>query len=166
MLVTARCLLNDVTPAAGAYALESIAMDTNEIRGSCLCGTFRFAIRGPVQFLKNCHCSRCRKMSGSSFATYARAERQHLHITSGADDVIEFERAPGNTIAFCKYCGSHVPHPPSSSPLVEFGAGLLDDDPGVGVAYHIFVGSRAPWVHLDDDLPKFEELNAHPVRVR
>lgn len=133
------------------------------MRGSCLCGTFRFVIRGPVHFLKNCHCSRCRKMSGSSFATYARTETKHLHITSGAEHVTVYERTPGNTIAFCQHCGSHVPHPPPGSALVEFGAGLLEDDPGVGVAYHIFVGSRAPWTQLNDELPKFDELNAQPV---
>jgi hypothetical protein len=37
-------------------------------------------------------------------------------------------------------------------------AGLLDNDPGHrGYAAHIFVGSKAPWVTLTDDAPKFEE---------
>lgn len=132
---------------------------TSEVRGSCLCGSFSFVVRGPIKFLKNCHCSRCRKMSGSSFATYARAETQHLHVLSGADAVVTYERAKGNEIAFCNRCGSLVPHPPAGSPIVEFGAGLLDEDPGVDVSYHIFVGSRAPWVQLDDGLPAFDELN-------
>ncbi|HEX5655877.1 MAG TPA: GFA family protein [Polyangiales bacterium] len=48
--------------------------------GSCLCGQFRFTIDGPIRFLKNCHCSRCRKMSGSTFATFARAYTRDLRV--------------------------------------------------------------------------------------
>jgi hypothetical protein len=62
-------------------------------------------------------------------------------------------------MAFCKRCGSVVPHPTPGSALVEFGAGLLDDDPVVRIGYHIFVASRAPWCELDDDLPKHDGLN-------
>lgn len=138
---------------------------TTTVRGSCLCGNFRFLIRGPVRFLKNCHCSRCRKLSGSSFMTYARAATKDLEVLSGANALTRYERAPGTVIAFCNVCGSLVPDPPPGSPDVEFGAGLLDDAPGVGVAYHIFTDSRAPWVELDDDLPKFAELNPGPVPI-
>ncbi|MDB4975252.1 MAG: hypothetical protein JWN48_3593 [Myxococcaceae bacterium] len=128
------------------------------LRGSCLCGSFRFEIAGPLRFLKNCHCSRCRKMTGSSFATYARAYTRDLTVLSGADAITTYERAPGNVIAFCQRCGSLVPHPPPGSAQLEFGAGLLDDDPGLDIAYHIYVDSRAPWCELNDDLPKFEGM--------
>jgi hypothetical protein len=130
------------------------------IRGSCLCGEFRFEIRGPILFLKNCHCSRCRKMTGSAFATYARANTDTLAVLSGADGIITYERCPGNVIAFCRRCGSIVPHPPENSAQVEFFAGLLDDPPGVGVAFHIYVSSRAPWHEIDDELPQFGEQTA------
>jgi hypothetical protein len=127
------------------------------IGGSCLCGAFRFEIRGDIRFLKNCHCSRCRKMSGGAFATYARAYVADFCVLSGSDSITLYERCPGNVIAFCSRCGSLVPHPPPASPQVEFLAGLLDDDPGVRVAYHIYVRSRAPWHEINDALPQFDE---------
>lgn len=133
------------------------------VRGSCLCGAYRFEVRGPVLFLKNCHCSRCRKMSGSSFATYARAYTRDLEVLSVGAGLTTYERCPGNVIAFCRRCGSLVPYPPPDSPLVEFGAGLLDDDPAVGIEYHIYVGSRAPWCELSDDLPQFEAMGSLPT---
>ncbi len=37
------------------------------------------------------------------------------------------------------------------------GMGLLDDDPQVRPALHIFVGSKAPWWSITDDAPQFEE---------
>jgi ubiquinone/menaquinone biosynthesis C-methylase UbiE len=128
------------------------------VRGSCLCGNYRFAIEGPIHFLKNCHCSQCRKMSGSTFATYARASSKDLRVLSGGDALGTYERRPGNAIAFCQRCGSLVPYPPPGSSLLEFAAGLLDDDPGVDVAYHIFAGSRAPWCEIEDGLLRFDEL--------
>jgi GrpB-like predicted nucleotidyltransferase (UPF0157 family) len=96
-------------------------------------------------------------MTGSTFATYARAETKTLTVLSGADAVTTYERCPGNVIAFCRQCGSLVPHPPEGSPEVEFFAGLLDDDPGVSVSFHIYACSRAPWHEIDDELPRFDE---------
>jgi SAM-dependent methyltransferase len=51
-----------------------------------------------------------------------------------------------------------VPYPPPGSQLLEFAAGLLDDDPGVDVAYHIYAASRAPWCELEDELVRFDEM--------
>jgi hypothetical protein len=124
-----------------------------------LCGDYRFEIAGPIILLKNCHCGRCRKMSGGTFATFARAYTQDLRVLAGSDALTTFVRSERWTIAFCNRCGSVVPNPPPGSPLVEFGAGLLDDDPGVRISYHIFVASRAPWCELEDELPKFDELD-------
>jgi hypothetical protein len=133
-------------------------------RGSCLCGDYRFAIEGPILLLKNCHCSRCRKMSGSTFATFARAYAKDLRVLSSEHAIATYVRSESWTIAFCTRCASVVPHPPPGSEWVEFGAGLLDDDPGVRIGYHIFVASRAPWCELDDELPKYDDLTT-PTRT-
>ncbi|MDB4991575.1 MAG: aldehyde-activating protein [Myxococcaceae bacterium] len=103
-------------------------------------------------------------MSGSTFATFARAYTKDLRVLSGESAVTTFVRGDRWTIAFCNRCGSVVPHPPPGSSLLEFGAGLLDDDPGVRIGYHIFVGSRAPWCEINDELPQFDELNPSPSR--
>jgi hypothetical protein len=95
-------------------------------------------------------------MTGSAFATYARADANALEVLSGADRVTTYERCPGNVFAFCRRCGSIVPYPPVGSPQVELFAGLLDDPPGVGVSFHIYAGSRAPWHEIDDSLPRFD----------
>ena len=46
------------------------------LRGSCLCGTVRYEIRGPVGRVSHCHCAMCRKAHGAAFATYGRVERR------------------------------------------------------------------------------------------
>lgn len=133
------------------------------LHGSCLCKNFRFELRGPVRFLKNCHCSHCRKMTGSAFATYARARADALHVLSGQDALTTYERKPGNVIAFCRICGSLLPYPPPGSIEVEFLAGLLDDDPGLGVSFEIYVSSRASWSRLDAVVPHFDEQAHDPA---
>ncbi|WP_217351458.1 GFA family protein [Aquisalimonas sp. 2447] len=35
--------------------------------------------------------------------------------------------------------------------------GTLDTDPGVRADRHVFVGSKAPWFDISDDLPQFTE---------
>jgi predicted amidohydrolase len=34
--------------------------------------------------------------------------------------------------------------------------GTLDDDPGIRPSCHVFVGSKAPWVEIGDQLPQFD----------
>ena len=57
--------------------------------------------------------------------------------------------------AFCPTCGSGVPRidPERRVAVVPFGS--LDDDPGRGADHHIFVGSKARWYEITDDLPRF-----------
>jgi len=42
--------------------------------------------------------------------------------------------------------------------MVFVSAGALDDDPGVPLSGHIFVGSKAPWYTITDNLPQHEEF--------
>jgi len=37
------------------------------LKGSCLCGGVKYEIDGGLGAVTNCHCSLCRKMSGSAF---------------------------------------------------------------------------------------------------
>ena len=46
------------------------------IHGSCLCGALRFEITKPAGPFELCHCTRCRKVTGSAFfaGLYVRAD--------------------------------------------------------------------------------------------
>jgi hypothetical protein len=133
---------------------------TESVRGSCLCGGVAFEIRekwGPVG---QCHCSKCRKVSGAdgNAAFLVRADR--LAWLRGLDLVKTYLVPNGNgwRSSFCGVCGSPVPHAGNSGERYFVPAGLLDDDPGSrGYAAHIFVGSKAPWSVLTDDAPKYRE---------
>src|SRR5439155_27269302 len=66
-----------------------------------------------------------------------------------------YESSPGTFRAFGEGCGSKVPDVPASGPMY-LPAGLLDDDPGIRPAMHIFVAAGAPWHEIAYSLPRFD----------
>jgi hypothetical protein len=128
-------------------------------RGSCLCGTVRYRITGPILNFQYCHCSRCRKFTGSGHAANLFVRPEDLEWLQGEDSLggYELKAEPGFTTAFCKNCGCSMPNMSSSGKFWVVPAGALDDDPEVKPARNIFWGSRAPWFLDSASLPLHEE---------
>lgn len=127
------------------------------IRGSCLCGEIRYEISGELSPAVHCHCAQCRKASGASFTTNASVAAEAFRFLSGEMLVGEFESSPGTFRRFCTRCGSPLVKRYADKPdLLRLRLGTLDTDPGVSVAAHIFVGSKAPWIRIADDIPQHE----------
>jgi hypothetical protein len=127
------------------------------VRGSCQCGGAGFEIRGEIPEILNCHCSRCRKAHAAAHSSILRLAPGQLRWVRGENLRQTFE-VPGAFAfkhCFCRVCGSSLPqdHPG----LTGVHAGLLDDDPGVRAGLHIWVGSKAPWFEISDELPQFPE---------
>ena len=127
------------------------------IRGSCLCDEVRFVVKGSIRALSNCHCSECRKAYGAAFGTIAICRLEDFEYLSGESLISAYKQTENVTRRFCGNCGSQLPIKEDSDPLVGIPAGLLDDDPKVRPTEHIFVGSKAPWWSIGDDVPQFEE---------
>jgi len=99
----------------------------------------------------------CRKANGAPFESGAAVPSANFKLVKGGDLVQVYESSPGVRRAFCRICGSRAPSETADGKLYFIPAGLLDDDPGVKPALHMFVGSKAPWWEITDDLPQFEE---------
>lgn len=131
------------------------------IRGSCLCGGVRFEldrVTGPFEL---CHCSRCRKVSGSAFVAGLGAHPRDYRLLAGQDLIRRFalpvvEHPPPYRVAFCGRCGSTVPDPSPDGDFFEIPAGLLDDDPGRPPDRHIFTHVKSEWFDIQDDLPQLD----------
>ena len=126
------------------------------VSGSCLCGGIQFEA-DTVPLITACHCSKCRKAHGTAFSTFASVPSSDFRFIRGEDLIVSFESSPGIRRDFCRVCGSRAPGRAPHGETWGVPAGLLDDDPGVRLALHIFVGSKAPWWEIRDDLPRFEE---------
>ncbi|TIV71361.1 MAG: GFA family protein, partial [Mesorhizobium sp.] len=59
--------------------------------------------------------------------------------------------------AHCGRCGSLVYSLVREGAYVHVAMGTLMDDPGIRPSAHIFVGSKAPWFTITDDLPQYRE---------
>ena len=125
------------------------------IHGSCLCGDVAFAFDADPTMMGHCHCSMCRKAHGAAFSTYVGAPAGAFRMLRGADAIGVHESSPGARRAFCPRCGSVVPSAQRGE-LAFALAGLLDDDPGIRPEVHLFVGSKAPWYDIADDLPRHD----------
>jgi len=126
------------------------------IRGSCLCGGVRFTVKPPFVRAGHCHCSRCRKHSGSAACTQALVARAQFTLLQGEELIRVYGAGEGAVKAFCSVCGASLfggkwPH----GRLISIRMGSFDDDPGIRPQFHTFVDSRAPWDCISDDLPRF-----------
>lgn len=129
------------------------------LTGTCLCSSIAYEIVGPLSQALNCHCAMCRKAQGSAFRSRASVRTADFRFTRGAELVTYYESSPGNHRGFCKVCGSPIHSRFDDHPdVLGLPLGLLDQDPGVRPQFHVFVGSKAPWHDITDDLPQFREL--------
>jgi len=138
------------------------------IRGSCLCGLITFELDRVVGPFELCHCSRCRKVSGSAFMAGVGVRVEDFRFLSGEGDIRRFElpvrdRPPPYGVSFCGRCGSPAPLPPESG-WFEIAAGLLDDDPDMTPDKHIYVEGKAPWWLIRDDLPRYTAVEIAEFR--
>ncbi|MBY8977910.1 GFA family protein [Rhodobacteraceae bacterium NNCM2] len=129
------------------------------ISGSCLCGTIRFEIGGPLKGAVNCHCSICRKAHGAAFRSRAVAATKDFNWISGEAALSRYESSPGEFRCFCSICGSSLITTFTAKPdHLAVALGVLDDDPGATPQLHVFVGSKAPWHEITDGLPQWPGL--------
>ena len=135
-------------------------MSEPEATGRCLCNKVRYSIRNNVGVFQYCHCSRCRKFTGSAHAANLLVAPEDFSWLAGEDYVGRFELDGTKHFAtsFCKLCGSSLPWLAKSGKVVVVPAGTLDDDPKIRPSQNIFFASRAVWYVEADSLPTHDEL--------
>lgn len=131
------------------------------IKGSCLCGDVSYKITGDIGLFQYCHCSRCRKITGSAHSANMYVAPEDFRFTSGEEErVTRFDKEDTKYFApcFCNRCGSALPWLSKSGTVVVVPAGTLDDTPDVTPSQSIFWDSHAEWATETSELPKHAEL--------
>ena len=126
------------------------------IKGGCLCGGVRYEVSGALFTASHCHCSMCRRQHGAAFATYANFNPDNFKWVSGESLIKIFEKASDDGWCFCSECGSTLAGT-TEGKITSITLGTVEGDPGTVPESHIFVGSKAQWHDINDDLPKFEK---------
>ncbi|WP_434940221.1 GFA family protein [Shewanella sp. HL-SH8] len=126
-------------------------------QGKCLCGEVSITIKGEISDIIHCHCSLCRKNSGTAFATNGFINAADFDIVSGKNSLSIFSFKPGRNRHFCSYCGSPVYSSNEQDPQrYRIRLGILDTDIIERPISHNFVSSKANWEVLDAQLPRYD----------
>ena len=128
-----------------------------QLSGQCLCGEVAYTVADDFAYALNCHCSNCRRATGSAFKAFAGIASERLTLTRGADSLRLYGEGP-NHDARCATCGSLLYSLVRDGTFVHLTLGTLTDAPSVQPSAHIFVGSKAPWFTITDALPQHTEF--------
>jgi hypothetical protein len=127
------------------------------LRGECLCRAVAYEVVDAFEYALNCHCSNCRRATGSAFKPFAGIERDRLRLARGDHDLLIYGETSGTSPhdVHCKRCGSLLWSVVRAGAFVHVAMGTLVDPPSIRPQAHIFVGSRAPWHEIADKLPQY-----------
>jgi hypothetical protein len=127
------------------------------LRGACLCRAVAYEVPDAFDYALNCHCSQCRRSTGAAFKPLAGIRRSELEIVRGGEAIMTHGGEAAHDV-HCAACGSLLFSVVRDGAYVHVAMGTLDDEPSIRPAMHIFVGSKAGWYEIADDLPQHEAL--------
>lgn len=131
-------------------------MTAIEAGGSCLCGAIRYSVRGEAVRFYHCHCSRCRKATGTGHASNLLVTPQASLVWEAGGELLACYRVPEAARfrnCFCPQCGSPMPRSIPELDAVLLPAGSLDEPPPITPSARIFYDSRVDWSCGGDGLP-------------
>ncbi len=113
----------------------------------------RYRLEGDLTDIAHCHCTICRRVSGGLVVTWVTLPRSGFVWLAGEPNCYV---APASCSRyFCGQCGAHVALVTTHSPeTIDVTVATLDHPERVRANRHIWVGSRLPWLHLDEALPE------------
>ena len=135
------------------------------MKGSCLCQTVCFELTAPIPDFYQCHCSLCRKLSGSASDTATFIAKEQFQWSQGKDAINSFKTTSGYRSDFCANCGSTVPHLMQNGKQYWVPAGLLEEDCNSLIVAQLYINSKAQWDVINPngshftEMPSMSELN-------
>ena len=120
-------------------------------RGECNCGAISFEITTDISDVIICHCSICRRATGSNGIAVIIVKNEEFRWASGEELVTAWEK-PGADwqMWFCRTCGSPVPGINDDSRMFIPAGSISDGGESLQVAHHIWVDSKATWDEIGD----------------
>ena len=133
-------------------------MTEQTLTGSCLCGALQYSVTGEPSRFYHCHCSRCRKSSGTGHASNLFIDNASLTWTGDTDLISRYKVPEAKRFirTFCSRCGGPVPAALPDYNMAFVPAGTLDEEPELKPQARLFQDSKTSWSCSDDEIPCFE----------
>ncbi len=117
---------------------------SSPLRGQCACGAIDFRITGPLRPVVNCHCHRCRRITGHHMAATS-AGIEDIDV-AGEDRLRWYQAAPGVFYGFCPECGASLFWRNDDEPeRWSISAGALDPPTGLSTELTIWTSEASDY---------------------
>ena len=135
-------------------------MSEQAIEGGCNCGSVRYALRGKTLGVAACHCTSCRRQSGSAYSVNLVVLANAMDVQGELSSYTDTDTESGQPVIreFCGQCGSPIRSRPTASPaIVVVKVGTLDAPDAFAPKVHIWTRSAVAWAAIPDDAIRFEK---------
>ncbi len=120
-------------------------------RGECNCGAVAFEIDADLSSVFVCHCSICRRSTGSNGIAVVVIDNDAFRWTRGEEQVATWKKPNADWQTwFCRICGSRLPGANDESRMFVPAGLISDGGDALRVLHHIWVGSKAGWDEIGD----------------
>jgi hypothetical protein len=133
-------------------------MATTDVEGGCNCRAIRYRLTGAPLVVAVCHCTNCRRQSGSAFSVNIVVRAEAMDMTGDLTTYEDGDTESGSPVLrqFCARCGSPIRSLSAASPKIAIvKAGTADDPGGFVPAMHVWTETALPWVEIPAGLPQF-----------
>lgn len=127
-----------------------------KLQGRCLCGAVAYQVADNFQYSGFCHCSDCRRFSGSACSAMGGVAASEFEVLRGQESIGRYVKSEQSVMGFCRECGSSLFAEKPKKGMVHLRLGTLEEPPSLKPQFHSYVGSKAAWDHIGDALPQFE----------
>ena len=126
--------------------------------GKCLCGAVSFEVLEPLPNLYQCHCSLCRKVSGSASNSAMIVLQENFLWIAGSNKISTYSTSTGFRSHFCSSCGSPLPNEYDGGLRYWVPVGLFDSAIQASVCAHLYVNSKADWDNIAEGGTHYDEM--------
>jgi len=131
---------------------------SDDLKGSCLCGTVTYRLTERPRSVANCHCNTCKKLTSGAFQTVALVREQGLELLAGEDNLSCYEISGRARKHFCRTCGTPIYNLNQKFPgWVLVPIGTLDNPQALAPMLNVYCESMLPWVKQLGELPCFDQ---------
>jgi hypothetical protein len=134
-------------------------MESEMIKGGCLCGEIRYEAASEPLMTAVCHCTHCQKQSGTAFGLVVAVPKESF-LLQGEIKTYHDQGDSGLPVdrSFCPNCGSLITtNAAVMGDLTFIKAGTLDDTSWVKPSMQMLCSSGQEWVKFDE-LPAFAKM--------
>lgn len=133
--------------------------------GGCLCGAIRYEVNAPAISTGYCHCSICRKFSGSVVNAWTAFPASAVRFLS--EHPCYFASSPIAQRGFCPKCAASLTYKlvrPRETAYLVVHTSSLDEPENFAPCVHSGIESKLPWFDIVDDLPRTRSADSRVLQ--